>query len=60
MTRIDDAIANVAQIFDCLILLRGILETGRDCNTCKEKCGHVKPGQQVAWNCPLWKGDADE
>ena len=63
MSRLDDAISEVAYILDCLRALRNIYETGRDCNTCKRKrqCEHCpKLGQTVRYNCFLWEGDSDE
>ena len=63
MSRLDDAISEVAYILDCLMALRNIYETGHDCNTCKRKrqCEHCpKLGQTVRYNCFLWEGDSDE
>ena len=51
---IDDAIANVAYILDCLMSYRDIINSG-DCNTCAESNGcryEPKPGQMVRYNCP--------
>lgn len=49
MSKLDDAIANVAYILDALMAYRNIVESG-DCNNCKaqRKC-EVKPklGQLV-------------
>lgn len=56
MSRLDDAIADMSYILDCLIALRNIWDTGRECNTCdrKSNCEYVPhPGQQVRYNCPF-------
>ena len=55
MSRLDDAISNVAYILDSLMALRNIYRTGHDCND----CGNIDcefnpdPGQQVRFNCPM-------
>lgn len=57
MSRLDDSIADVAYILDCLIVLKQIQESG-DCNDCKiqKTCKYVpKPGQQVRYNCPFYE-----
>lgn len=57
MSRLDDAIADVAYVLDSLMALRNIYRTGKDCHS----CGNVEcpydpdPGQQVAFNCPIWR-----
>ena len=56
MSRLDDAIANVAYILDSLIALRNIQECGC-CNNCGiAKICKVKPkaGQMVRYNCPFY------
>ena len=58
MSRLDEAIADVAYIRDTLIAYRNIVETG-DCNRCTEKsyCKYCpKPGEQVRYNCPFYEG----
>lgn len=55
MSRLDDAISNVAYILDSLRVYRDIVKAG-DCNTCKisSTCPYVpKAGQLVRYNCPL-------
>jgi hypothetical protein len=63
MSRLDDAISNVAYILDTLMAYRNILSTGC-CNNCGKvqecKCA-PKPGQLVRYNCPFYEredGDA--
>lgn len=61
MSRLDDAIANVAYILDSLMALRNIQECGccNDCgiaNNCKVK---PKLGQMVRYNCPFWTAKED-
>lgn len=54
MSRLDDAIADVAYILDSLMALRAIYRAGGNCNQCAKAkwCIHVpKPGQQVRYNC---------
>ena len=55
MSRLDEAIASVAYILDCLMAYRNIVESG-DCNICKNKdCQwKPKPGQLVRYNCPFY------
>ena len=58
MSKLDDAITDMAYILNCLIALRDIWDTGRECNTCNRKsnCEYVPYlGQQVRYNCPLWE-----
>lgn len=52
--KLDDAIAKVAYIADCLMAYRNINETGRDCNQCAAvECTYKpRPGQIVRHNCP--------
>ena len=64
MSRLDDAIAVVSYIYDCLMAYRNIIQTG-DCNSCKKKrtCKYApKVGQMVRYNCPFYEqeGDSDE
>ncbi len=57
MSRLDDAISDVAYILDTLIAYRHIIESG-DCNNCGERkgCQYVpKLGEQVRYNCPFYK-----
>ena len=58
MDKLDNAIAHVSYIFDCLTALRNILETG-DCNNCGAKDCICKPkvGQMVRYNCPFYVKD---
>lgn len=63
MSKLDEAIANIAYIYDSLIALRRIYETGC-CNDCgiKNQCKHVpKVGQMVRYNCPFYvkEGESD-
>lgn len=63
MSKLDDAIANVAYILDALMAYRNMVESG-DCNNCKvqSKC-EVKPklGQLVRYNCPFYqRGEQDD
>lgn len=58
MSRLDDAIANIAYIFDSLRVYRDIEQSG-SCNNCKNgksyACGYLpKPGQLVRYNCPFY------
>ena len=61
MNMLNDAIADVAYILDCLRALREIYATG-DCNNCgiSGMC-KVKPdvGQIVRYNCPFYVKDGD-
>lgn len=63
MSKLDDAIANVAYILDALMAYRNIVESG-DCNNCKvqRKCEvKPKPGQLVRYNCPFYqRGEQDD
>lgn len=56
MSKLDDAISNVAYILDSLIALRSIHDSGC-CNDCilqgKIQCC-PQPGQMVRYNCPYW------
>ena len=57
MSRLDNAIKNVAYILDSLMAYRNIVESG-DCNRCKKKinCAYVpKPGRLVRYNCPFYE-----
>lgn len=59
MSRLDDTIADVAYLLDCLRALRNIYTTG-DCNECikKMECLYVpKAGQIVRYNCPFFVGE---
>lgn len=62
MSRLDNAIADVAYILDTLMAYRSIQETG-GCNECALKqCSYApKPGQIVRYNCPFFcKEDEDD
>ena len=57
MSRLDDAISDVAYILDTLIDYRNIVQSG-GCNDCGEKmrCKYVPElGEQVRYNCPFYK-----
>ncbi len=57
MSRLDEAIADVAYILDSLRALRNIYGTGC-CNDCKniKACKYVpKAGQMVRYNCPFYR-----
>ena len=57
MSRLDDAIGDIAYILDTLMAYRNIVDSG-DCNRCgkKKTCEFVpKPGQLVRYNCPFYK-----
>lgn len=58
MSRLDEAIASVAYILDCLMAYRNIVSTG-DCNRCANKGCEWKPklGQLVRYNCPHYKAE---
>lgn len=54
MSRLDEAIAELTYILDCLRVLKNIWESG-NCNECEKKrtCKYVPyPGEQVRYNCP--------
>lgn len=56
MSRLDDAIANVAYILDTLIAYRNIVQTG-NCNDCGKRtdCEYLpQVGEQVRMNCPFY------
>lgn len=62
MSRLDDAISNVAYILVSLMALRNIYECGscNDCgisNICKVK---PKPGQMVRYNCSFWMQEGEK
>lgn len=62
MSRLDDVIGEVAYVLDSLMALRNIYRTGKACNDCKNiGCGYdPDPGQQIRFNCPLWKGESHD
>lgn len=66
MSRLDDAIADVAYVLDSLMALRRIYQTGRECNTCAKSktCEHApRAGEIVRFNCFDYakaKGENDE
>ena len=55
MSKLDDAISDVAYILDTLIAYRRIVQSG-DCNSCGNKtCKHrPKLGELVRYNCPYF------
>lgn len=62
MRKLDEAISNVAYIYDSLWALRNI----QACGSCND-CGLVRickvrplPGQMVRYNCPFWVKDGDQ
>lgn len=63
MSRLDDAISNVAYILDSLMALRAIYRAGGDCNQCAKAkwCIYApKPGEQVRYNCfDFVRGEAE-
>ena len=61
MTRLDEAIKDVAYILDVLMSYRTITESG-DCNTCKNEFCNWKPkvGSLTRYNCPHYRGDKNE
>lgn len=63
MSRLDESIANVANILDALMAYREIARSG-DCNNCSRRKCQYKPdvGKLVRYNCPYWKaiGEHDE
>ena len=61
MSRLDETIADVAYILDCLRALRNIYDTG-DCNECgiKKTCKYIpKPGKMVRYNCPFYEKEQE-
>lgn len=57
MSRLDDAIGDIAYILDTLMAYRNIVDSG-DCNRCgKKKTCECTPeaGQLVRYNCPFYK-----
>ena len=57
MSRLNDAISNVAYVLDALMAFRNIIDSG-DCNCCgkKKTCEYApKPGQLVRYNCPFYE-----
>ena len=64
MSRLDDAISDVAYILDTLMAYRNVVESG-SCHNCGiQKICQIKPewGQLVRYNCPLYvrEGGSDE
>lgn len=63
MSRLDDTIADVSYILDCLRALKVIQETG-DCNNCEKRimgCGYVpKPGRLARYNCPFYQKEIED
>lgn len=55
--RLDEVIAIVAYILDCLRSYKNIVESG-DCNNCVYTHCEYKPsvGQMVRYNCPFYDG----
>ena len=56
MSRLDEALSNVAYVHDVLRAYKRIVESG-DCNTCGNKVCEYKPkcGELVRYNCPHFK-----
>ena len=57
MSRLDEAIADVAYILDVLTAHREIVRSGC-CNDCEKRrtCEYVPdPGQLVRYNCPFYE-----
>ena len=62
MSRLDDAISDVAYILDTLCAYRNIAQVG-NCNDCgkKKDCEYFPQwGEQVRINCPLYKKEVTE
>lgn len=62
MSRLDDAISDVAYILDTLIAYRNIIQTG-NCNDCDKRkdCEYLpQAGQQVRINCPLYEKEVEK
>ena len=58
MSRLDDAISEIAYVLDTLMAYRQIVQSG-DCNSCAEskKCEYAPElGELVRYNCPFYKG----
>ena len=54
MSRLDDAIADVAYVLDSLMALRTIYQTDGECNTCAKRktCEYVpRAGELIRFNC---------
>ena len=60
MSRLDDAISNVAYILDSLMAYRRIVSTG-NCNICGNKYCEWKPkaGNRARYNCPHYKAEEE-
>jgi hypothetical protein len=59
MTKLTDAISNIAYVLDCLMVYRDIVSKGC-CNDCESarsySCEYLpSPGQLVRYNCPYYK-----
>ena len=58
MSRLNNAISDVAYILDTLIAYRNMTALG-NCNDCLERkrCKYIpKLGEQVRYNCPFYNG----
>ena len=57
MSRLDDAILEVAYILDTLMAYRRIVQYGRECNSCGNKSCEWRPewGEPLRWNCPHYE-----
>ena len=58
MSRLDDAISEIAYVLDTLMAYRQIVQLG-NCNSCAESknCKYApKLGELVRYNCPFYKG----
>lgn len=56
MSRLDEAISNVAYILDTLMAYRNVENSG-NCNNCTKRVGceyAPKAGQMVRYNCPFY------
>ena len=62
MSRLDDAISDVAYILDTLIAYRNITQADNCHNCCKRKDCEYLPqwGDQIRINCPLHKKEVTE
>lgn len=62
MSRLDDAISDVAYILDTLIAYRNIIQTN-NCIDCDKRkgCEYLpQVGEQVRINCPFYKKEVTE
>ena len=62
MSRLDDAISDVAYILNALIAYRNIIQAG-NCNDCgkRKDCEYLPQwGEQVRYNCPFFESEVTE